>query len=344
MTDATSETDIQLQPGSLNALTDVPGIMVGHHTHDHVRRGVTAVLCPEGAGAGVSVRGSNPGTVNTDALAATTIGSIVHGIGLTGGSLFGIAATAGMAEWLFEQGVGLRRGPVVLPVMAGAVIYDLRLSDPTVIPTAEWGHLAARAARDRAPGRGNVGVGAGATAGKGAGCVRTKGGVGTASLLLPGGIVVGALVVVNSFGGLIHPLTGDLYASSGGFDTPLLYHPPDEGWEEMSSRTNTTLGVVATNADLEKHQLITIADLAHDGLARAIRPMHTMRDGDTIFALAPYSNRVPLEGTTEARLTDLIGAAAADAMVLAVLDAARETEGIDGWPSVAEAQIAIRGR
>lgn len=338
MTVPSIELGTQLQPGPLNALTDVPGITVGHFTHDDVRRGVTAVLCREGASAGVSVRGSNPGTVNTDALAATTIGSIVHGIGLTGGSLFGLAATAGMAEWLFEQGEGLRIKQALLPILSGAVIYDLAVSDPTIIPTAEWGHKAAKAATSGPIGRGNVGVGAGATAGKGPGCVKTKGGVGTASLLLPGGIVVGALVVVNSLGGLIHPMTGELYATGGGFDIPVLYHPSDDGRDEVTSRTNTTLGVIATNADLEKSQLIKIADVAHDGLARAIRPMHTMRDGDTIFALSPYADRVKLESTTDARLTDLIGAAAADAIVLAVLDAARETEGIDGWPSVADVQ------
>lgn len=344
MIEPTSDAGTQLHPGPLNGLTDIPGITVGHFTHHEVRRGVTAVLCPEGAAAGVSVRGSNPGTVNTDALAATTTGSLVHGIGLTGGSLFGIAATAGMAEWLFERGHGLQTDEALLPIMSGAVIYDLRLSDPKIITTAEWGHRAAKAATSGPISRGNVGVGAGATAGKGPGCVKTKGGLGTASLILPGGIVVGALVVVNSLGGLIHPLTGNLYAESGGFDIPLLYHPKDEVRDEVASRANTTLGVIATNADLEKNQLIKIADLAHDGLARVIRPMHTMRDGDTIFALSPFANRVRLGDTADAKLTDLIGAAAADAMVLAVLDAARETEGIDGWPSVTDAQRAFSSR
>ncbi len=341
MIEPASGTGLQLQSGPLNALTDVPGITVGHYTHDEVPRGVTAILCQEGAAAGVSVRGSNPGTVNTDALAATAIGSLVHGIGLTGGSLFGLAATAGMTQWLFEQGVGLRMDGAVLPIMSGAVIYDLRLSDPTIIPTADWGRQAAGAARDGEIMRGNVGVGAGATAGKRPGCIKTKGGLGTASLLLPGGIVVGALVVINSLGGPIHPLTGKLYATDGGFDTPLLYHLKDKVRDEVASRANTTLGVIATNADLEKSRLIKIADLAHDGLARAIRPMHTMRDGDTIFALSPYANRVRLEDTTDAKLTDLVGAAAADAMVLAVLDAARQTEGIDGWPSVTDAQATF---
>lgn len=333
---------IQLQPGLLNAITDVPGIEVGHDTHDQVRRGVTAVLCKGGAAAGVSVRGSNPGTYNTDALAATAAGSLVHGIGLVGGSLFGLGAVAGMGEWLHGQGVGSTYRGVLLPIMSGAVIFDLALSDPSIYPTAEWGHRAAEAAQGGPFARGNVGVGAGATAGKGPGCVRTKGGLGTASLSLPGGVVVGAIVVVNALGSLIHPLTGELHAASGGFDVPLLYQQPDDPPASVATRTNTTLGVVATNAALTKPQLIKIADLAHDGLARAMRPAHAMRDGDTIFAISPYEDRVDLPGTSDLNLTDLVGVAAADAMVLAILDAARETSGIEGWPSVAEAQTAMR--
>jgi L-aminopeptidase/D-esterase-like protein len=333
---------LRLEPGPLNMLTDVPGIEVGHFTHEQVQRGVTAVLCKEGAAAGVSVRGSNPGTINTDALATITLGSLVHGIGLTGGSLFGLAATTGMTEWLFQQRIGLRRRGAILPIMAGAVIYDLDLSDPFVHPTAAWGHRACAAAAGGAFTRGNVGAGAGGTAGKGPGCVKIKGGLGTASLRLPGGIVVAAIVVINSLGGLLHPLTGQLYATSGGFDVPLLYRPTDEAPPPTEQLANTTIGVIATNADLERPGLTKVADLAHDGLARAIRPMHTMRDGDTIFTVVPFANRVQLDGTTGPALTDLIGAAAADAMVLAVLDAAEQTTGIDGWPSVAEAQAALQ--
>lgn len=330
-----------LDRGPLDALTDVPGVLVGHFTHDAVARGVTAILCTEGAAAGVSVRGSNPGTFNTDALAATTVGSVVHAIGLSGGTLFGLGAIAGITEWLLQHGHGLRIRDALVPVVAGAVIYDLGVSDPLVHPTAAWGHAACAAATAGAFARGNVGAGAGGTAGDGPGCVSTKGGLGTASLRLPGGIVVGALVVVNSMGGLLNPLTGDLWAAGGGFDTPLLYQMETDEPEVASSLTNTTLGVVATNAELDKSALIKVADLAHDGLARAIRPMHTMYDGDTIFALAPYAGRVTLERTRGALLTDLIGAAAADAMVLAVLDAARQIAGYGRWPSVADAQAAL---
>ena len=337
-----SEPDLRLAPGVLNALTDVPGIEVGHYTHDRVQRGVTAILCKGGATAGISVRGGAPGTFNTDALAATTVGIVIHAIGLTGGSVFGLSAIAGITEWLLRNEIGLRRRGAILPIVSGAVIYDLDLSDPFLHPTAEWGHHAAQAANAGPFPRGNVGAGTGGTAGKGPGCVRTKGGLGTASLQLSEGLVVAALVVINSLGGLVHPLTGRLYASDGGFDLPLLYHRRDEEPDQVASLRNTTLGVIATNAELTKTQLIKVADLAHDGLARAIRPMHTMRDGDTIFALAPHANPVSEPNTTGANLTDLVGAAAADAMVLATLDAARETTAVPGWPSVEEAIRILR--
>lgn len=330
---------VRLEPGPLNALTDVPGVIVGHFTHAQVHRGTTAIICRGGATAGVSVRGANPGTLHTDALGPMTPWGFLHGIGLTGGTLFGLTAITGMTEALSQQGIGLERSGTTLPIVAGAVIYDLDLSDPTIHPDPTWGARALAAATTGAFARGNVGAGAGGTAGKGPGCVRTKGGLGTASLLLPGGIVVAALVVVNALGSLIHPITGLLYAESGGFDIPLLYQLLDETPAEDQTMTNTTLGVIATNAALDKHQLIKIADLAHDGLARAIRPMHTTLDGDTIFAISVNDDAVTLPETTGAYLTDLIGAAAADVMVLAVLDSARETTGVGDWPSVEEAQL-----
>ena len=339
--DTESGPELRLVPGLLNALTDVPGIEVGHYTHDRVQRGVTAILCKAGATAGVSVRGGNPGTFNTDALAPTASGGVVHGIGLAGGSLFGLGAISGITEWLFHQGIGHRYRGALIPVVAGAVIFDLAFADPATFPTVEWGRQAAAAASTQSFPRGNSGVGAGGTAGKGPGCVRVKGGLGTASLLLPGGIVVGALVVLNSLGGLIHPLTGELFATHGGFDIPLLYHQPDQEPDPTSPLRNTTLGLVATNAGLTKPQVAKIADLAHDGLARGIRPAHAMRDGDTVFALATLDNPVRLPDTSDANLTDLVGHAAADAMVLAILDAARETEGVPEWPSVAEARAAL---
>ncbi|HEY7029957.1 MAG TPA: P1 family peptidase [Thermomicrobiales bacterium] len=343
MVDRSAVEVVKLASGPLNALTDVAGIEVGHFTHDRVERGVTAVLCRGGATAGVSVRGANPGTLHTDALGPGGTWGLVHGIGLSGGSLFGLGAIAGIGEYLVQEGVGMRRRQALLPIVAGAVIYDLDLSDPTIHPTAEWGKKAAAVAATGPFARGNVGAGTGGTAGKGPGCVRTKGGLGTASLVLPGGLVVAALVVINSLGGLIHPVTGRLYAIDGGFDVPILYQLRDETPGNTRTLTNTTLGVVATNAELDKHQLVKVADLAHDGLARAIRPMHTTLDGDTIFALRPNDGAVTLAETTGAYLTDLVGAAAADAMVLAVLDAAAETTGVREWPSVEEAGRRFKG-
>ena len=344
MSTANRSTVVRLEPGPINALTDVPGISVGHFTHDLVYRGVTAILCEGSATAGVSVRGSNPGTIHTDALGPTTIGGMVHGIGLSGGSLFGLGAIAGIAEWLLQQGIGLRQRGALIPIVPGAVIYDLDLSDPFLHPTSDWGRQAAEAAKPGPFARGNVGAGTGGTAGKGPGGVRTKGGLGTASLLLPGGIVVGALVVINALGSLVHPATGELYATSGGFDIPLLYHQVDDEAAQVTPLTNTTLGVVATNAQMDKPQLVKVADLVHDGLARAIRPLHAMRDGDTVFALSTHSASVTLPDTSGPNLTDLIGHAAADAMVRAVLDAVEQTPGLGEWPSVGDGQAAIRGR
>ncbi len=342
MTDQTQSSGLRLQPGPTNTLIDVPGIKVGHYTHDSVHRGVTAILCEGGATAGVSVRGSNPGTFNTDALDPTTAGGVLHAIGLTGGSLFGLGAIAGITEWLFQQGVGHHYRGALIPVVSGAVIFDLLFTDPAVYPTADWGHRAAANASMHPFKRGNIGAGTGGTAGKGPGCVRTKGGLGTSSLVLPDGIVVGAIVVINALGGMIHPLTGDLYATSGGFDVPLLYRQPDAEPDSVRSLTNTTLGVIVTNALLSKPQATKVAALAHDGLARAIRPIHAMLDGDSIFALSTQDGAILPSGTTGANLTDMVGHAGADAMVLAVLDAARETTGVDDWPSVADAQGAIR--
>jgi L-aminopeptidase/D-esterase-like protein len=344
MPETTDPSSLLLRRGPNDSIIDVPGIRVGHYTHPEVNRGTTAVLCERGATAGVSVRGANPGTLHTDALSAGSPWGDVHGIGLTGGSLFGLQAISGITEALARKGIGIQAGVAKLPLVAGAVIYDLIYADPNVRPTVEWGIAAADAASNQPFERGAIGAGTGATAGKGPGCVRTKGGLGTASLQLPGGIVVGAIVVVNSMGGLVHPLTGELYATGGGFESAMLYQPMDWVEEARPDLTNTTIGVIATNAQLDKYQLIKVADLAHNGFARAIRPMHTTLDGDTIFALSTWDAPVTLPRTTGANLTDMIGAAAADAMLLAILDAAEQTAGVPDWPSAADASQSSKSR
>jgi L-aminopeptidase/D-esterase-like protein len=331
----------RLPHGPHDAITDVPGIEVGHYTHDRVLRGVTAVLCKAGGMAGVSVRGGNPGTYNTDAYGPTTIDNVCHAIGFSGGSVLGLAAIAGIGEWLYARGHGLRWGEVLLPVVAGAVIFDLFAVDPAVVPTAEWGQRAAAAAAPGPYARGNVGAGAGGTAGKGPGCLRFKGGLGSASLVLPGGIVVGALVVINALGGMAHPSDGRIYLTGGGYEDPLLYQMIDNPPQTDVAPMNTTLGIVATNARLDKAQLVKVADLAHNGFARAIRPMHTMLDGDTIFAIRPDAETVTVPGMTAANMTDLVGAAGADAIALACLDAAAQSQSIPDWPSLADAIAGI---
>jgi L-aminopeptidase/D-esterase-like protein len=332
----------QLEHGLNNSLIDVPGVLVGHYNHPEVLRGTTAVLTPGGALASVAVRGSNPGTIETDTLAATAIDVFVHGVSLSGGSLFGLSAARGITDWCQEHKIGLIRNGIYLPVIPGAVIYDLTAVDPRVQPTAEWGYWAAQAAGAESFKRGNFGAGRGGTAGKGDGTLPVKGGLGTASLLLEGGIVVGALAVVNSLGSPVDPLTGQFYARDGGHDLPRYFRPRLYGTQEPPDG-NTTLGVVATNCILNKAQLAKIADLTHDGYARVIRPMHTMLDGDTIFALSvsgDKSHTIPHQEAFE--LTDMIGAAAADAMVLALIDAFVQAEGIPGFPALSEVLASFK--
>lgn len=329
-------TEWRLGPGPTNSLVDVDGVLVGHYSHPDVYRGATAVLTPGGALASVSVRGSNPGTIDTDALLPLAIDVYVHGVSLCGGSLFGLSAARGLTNWCQANGIGLRRRGIWLPVIPGAVIYDLNATDPRVLPTAEWGYMAASAATRESFARGNVGAGRGGTAGKGEGCVRVKGGLGTASLELPEGIIVGALAVVNSLGGPIDPETHRLYARDGRHDRPRLFLPQRDWANQPEPEGNTTLGVIATNCDLSKTQLAKVADLAHNGFARAIRPMHTMLDGDAIFALSVGGDARVQPDLEDFVVTDIIGAAAADAMVLAVLDAFMQSDGIDGFPACRE--------
>jgi L-aminopeptidase/D-esterase-like protein len=337
-------TEWQLDPGPTNSLVDVDGVLVGHYSHPDVYRGATAVLTPEGALASVSVRGSNPGTIETDALRPVAIDVYVHGVSLCGGSLFGLSAARGIMNWCQENDIGLHRRGIWLPVVPGAVIYDLNATDPRVLPTSEWGYMAASAAARKRFARGNVGAGCGGTAGKGEGCIKVKGGLGTASLQLPEGIVVGALAVVNSLGGPIEPETGRLYARQGGHDRPRLFLPQRDWASQPPPEGNTTLGVIATNCALEKTQLAKIAELTHNGFARVIRPMHTMLDGDAIFTLSAGGDAKIQLDLDEFMVTDMIGAAAADAMVLAVLDAFMQAEGIDGFPACRDLVADLPGQ
>jgi L-aminopeptidase/D-esterase-like protein len=317
-------------------LTAVAGLKVGHHTLSERPTGCTVILAEAGATAGVDVRGGAPGTRETDLLDPSNSVQQVHGIVLSGGSAFGLDSASGVMRYLEERGIGYDVGVARVPIVPAAVLIDLRVGGkPSVRPNAECGYLAAKAASDGPVGEGNVGAGAGATVGKLAGFGRgMKGGIGTASLTVGDGLVVAALVATNPAGDIVDPATGRVIAGvrtpdgKGLADARTLVRSGAVG---LRSRTapraeNTTLGVVATNATLTKAQARKIAQMAHDGYARAISPVHTPGDGDTIFVLA--TGTVPGEPNVF-----LIGALAAEVVADAVVRSAQQAVGIPDWPA-----------
>jgi L-aminopeptidase/D-esterase-like protein len=313
-------------------LTDVAGITVGHWTNLEAGTGCTVILCPPGTVGGVDVRGSAPGTRETDLLDPVNLVQQVDAIILSGGSAYGLAAADGAMRWLEEQGRGIDVGVGRVPIVPAAVIFDLPLLRADVRPGPEAGYAACQAA-DAAPvAQGNIGAGTGATVAKAAGFnLAVKSGLGSASLATPGGIVVAALAVVNAFGEIRDPATGQTVAgprnpAGGFFETmQILVNVFGQTLANLRPGTNTTLGVVATNAALTKSAATKVAQMAHDGLARTIYPAHTMFDGDTVFALAA--------GQTAAD-TNLIGALAADVLAQAVLAGVRAAQPLGGLPAV----------
>lgn len=275
----------------MGSITDVAGIEAGHYTDTRRPTGCSVVLCRDGAVAGVDVRGAAPGTRETDLLAPTNLVDRVHGVLLAGGSAWGLDAASGVMRWLEEQGVGLDLGFARLPLVPAAVLFDLYAGDARIRPGAQAGYEACKAASRQAPGEGSVGAGAGAAVGKVFGLERAmKGGIGTASLRV-GGVTVGALVACNAVGDVVDPETGQVIAGARTADGRSLADArrailAGELPRPVFAGTNTTIGVVATDAPLSKAQASRLATIAHDGLARAIRPVHTMSDGDTMFALA----------------------------------------------------------
>lgn len=336
------EGDVPYRSGKYDAITDVPGVTVGHYTHTlGTYRGTTVVFPGEHGGiCAVEVRGSNPLTAATSTFDPVNIGEECDAIVLTGGSAFGLAVLPGVMDYLYERGRGVRTRAGPVPIVPAAVIFDLPVGDASIHPTREWGYKAAEAAHDGPVAQGNVGAGTGGTTGKSPQGIRLKGGLGTASAVLPEGAVVGAIVVLNALGDLVNPATGDLYAVSGGFDrVPLRqrFIPPRGQPDAGTAIENTTLAVIATNAKLNKTQLTKVAQLAHDGLARAIRPVHTMLDGDTIFVVSVgWEDRVELETSYPGEDVDRIGSAAADVLVRAIIKGLDAADGIPGFPSYRE--------
>ncbi|HOQ62095.1 MAG TPA: P1 family peptidase, partial [Vicinamibacterales bacterium] len=276
----------------------------------------------------------------TDLLQPGNLVEQVHAIMLAGGSAWGLDAATGAVRWLEEQGVGFDVGVARLPLVPAAVLFDLKVGDARIRPDAQAGYQAcARASRQR-PAEGNVGAGAGAAVGKLFGMERAmKGGVGSAALTLPGGLTVAALVAVNAFGDVIDPATGQVVAGvrtadgRGLADARLRMRAGTALKPPLG--TSTTIGVVATNARLTKTQATKVAQMAHDGLARALAPVHTLADGDTLFALATGALAADADLST-------VGALAADAVADAVVRAAREAKGLPGLPAAGDLGPARR--
>jgi L-aminopeptidase/D-esterase-like protein len=315
-----------------DAITDVAGLAVGHFTHAERATGCTVVLCPQGAVAGVDVRGGSPGTRETDLLRPENVVDRVHAVLLTGGSAFGLDAAGGVMRWLEQQGHGFEVGAVRVPIVPAAVIFDLWHGDTSIRPDAAAGHAACVAASTAAPAQGSVGAGAGATVGKLYGIERAMaGGVGSASLRL-GGVTVAALVVVNATGDVIDPADGEPVAGARKSASSLHLARTHDALlrGELPPRVMpgaaTTIGVVATDARLDKAQCTKLASMAHDGLARTLWPAHSPYDGDTLFALATGSSGVPAAPA-------LLGALAAEATARAALSAVRHARQLSGWPA-----------
>jgi len=341
-----------------NAITDVPGIQVGHAQNDAAMTGVTVVLCTEGAVAGMDQRGGSPGTRETDALRPMHLVQKAHAVVLSGGSAFGLDAASGVVKWLEERNIGFETGAARVPIVPAAILYDLAIGRADVRPDSAMGYAACEAASSGPVAEGNVGAGCGATVGKIYGMGQAmKAGLGTASIDLGGGLIVGAIVAVNAFGDVIEPSTGQIIAGARKMDMGATIagalglgarrsepsvrsevpHLADTlavikslvGKTIMSFASrpfnNTVIGVIAANADLNKEQVNKVAQMAHDGLARTVRPAHTMLDGDTLFALATGGHKADV---------NIIGAYAAEAMARAIVRAVLAAQPAGGLPAV----------
>jgi L-aminopeptidase/D-esterase-like protein len=312
-----------------NSITDIPGIKVGHAQDLEAITGCTVVLCEKGATAGVDQRGGAPGTRETDLLKPTNHVEKVHAIMLSGGSAFGLDSASGGMRYLKEKNIGYDAGVAKVPIVPAAILFDLNIGSPDIWPDAEMGYQACQNASSSPPTQGSVGAGTGATVGKLLGMGQaTKGGIGTASMEIGAGVIVGAIVVVNAVGDVVDPAANQIVAGV----RSLKKGPLKIGGEGLfadsleilrgfigrtalgiASRQNTVIGVVATNAKLRKAHTNKLAQMAQNGVVRAIRPAHTMHDGDTMFALATGQKKVDV---------NIVGAFAAQVVTQAILNAA----------------------
>jgi L-aminopeptidase/D-esterase-like protein len=303
---------------------DVAGISVGHDTDLAALTGCTVVLCPEGAEAAVDVRGGAPGTRETDLLGPARLVHRINCVLLTGGSAFGLAAADGVMGYLSERGFGHRAGRAIVPIVPSVVLFDFGIGSEVIHPTAESGYRACVAARAGTVEEGCVGAGTGASVGKVLGMEQAmKSGIGTAALRLSDGITVGAIVAVNAYGDVVNPTSGQTIAgardpSTGAFAGATTIILRGDASSRQTAGGNTTIGVIATDASLSRDDLLRVSGLAHDGLARVIRPTHTIYDGDTFFALATGRTQSPANATA---IAVAAGEVVATAIVRAVLGA-----------------------
>lgn len=302
-------------------ITAVPGIKVGHYTDFKALTGCTVVLSEKGAIGGVDVRGSAPGTRETDLLRPGNLVQQIHGVLLTGGSAFGLAAADGVMKYLEENKIGFQTTTIKVPIVSAAVIYDLDIGNTFIRPNSEFGYLAAKYATEEPVEQGCIGVGIGALVGKALGKEHAmKSGVGSYSLELNSGLIVGALTVVNA--------TGDVYENgniiAGAIDKNYTFMNIYENMKKLVFRAhpgeNTTLSVVATNAKLTKEQTNKVAQVAHDGMARVIKPVHSMYDGDTVFCLS--TDNIETD-------TTIIAEVAADVVEKSIINAIKNSKKIE---------------
>jgi L-aminopeptidase/D-esterase-like protein len=324
-----------------NAITDIPGILVGHAQDETALTGCTVILCEKGAVGGVDQRGGAPGTREVDALHPMHLVNKVHGVVLAGGSAFGLEAATGVMRYLEERDVGFDTRIAKVPIVPAAILFDLGIGKSEIRPDAAMGYLACKNASTEPPAEGNVGAGTGATVGKILGVGQCmKSGVGTASIEIGAGVIVGAIAAVNAFGDIIDLSSGQIIAGARSKDVgPVHIGAPGYFADTLQvmqtligrkalgfgSRGNTVIGVVATNAKLGKEETNKVAQMAHDGLARTVRPAHTMLDGDTIFALATGDHTADV---------NIVGAFAAEIFSQAILRAVRAAKPVSGIPAL----------
>lgn len=331
----------------LNTITDVPGIRVGHAQNDEALTGCTVVLCEKGAVGGVDQRGGAPGTRETDLLRPMHMVLRVHAVLLSGGSAFGLDAAGGVMRYLEEKGIGFNTGVARVPIVPAAILFDLGIGRADVRPDAAMGYQACQNASAQPPAEGNFGAGTGATLGKMLGPAQAmKSGIGSASIDIGGGVVVGAIIAVNAFGDVVDPNSGAILAGARSaslgpvhLGAPGYFADTLQVMKSLVGRTalgfagmsHTVIGVVATNALLDKQQANKVAQMAHNGLARAIRPAHTMMDGDTLFALSTGRRRMDVS---------IVGAFAAEVVAQAIVRAVKAARPAGNLPAWSDQQRA----